>query len=97
MDKLEEDGTVHDPYRVEFLREHIKTMMQAVEEDGVDVIGYTMWGPIDMISSSTSEMTKRYGFIYVDQDDYGNGTMKRYIKDSYYWYRDVIASNGKKL
>lgn len=97
VDKLEEDGTVHDPYRVEFLREHIKTMMQAVEEDGVDVIGYTMWGPIDMISSSTSEMTKRYGFIYVDQDDYGNGTMKRYIKDSYYWYRDVIASNGKKL
>ena len=54
-------------------------------------------GTIDMISSSTSEMTKRYGFIYVDQDDYGNGTMKRYIKDSYYWYRDVIASNGKKL
>ena len=97
VDKLEEDGTVHDPYRVEFLREHIKTMMQAVEEDGVDVIGYTMWGPIDMISSSTSEMTKRYGFIYVDQDDYGNGTMKRYIKDSYYWYRDVIKSNGKKL
>ncbi len=97
VDTLEPDGTVHDPYRVEFLRQHIAAMKQAIEEDGVEVLGYTMWGPIDMISSSTSEMTKRYGFIYVDQDDYGNGTLKRYIKDSYYWYRDVIKSNGKKL
>lgn len=97
VDKLEEDGTVHDPYRVDFLRAHIQAMMAAVTEDGVDVIGYTMWGPIDIISSSTSEMTKRYGFIYVDQDDYGNGTKKRYIKDSYYWYRDLIGSNGRKL
>lgn len=97
VDKLEDDGTVHDPYRVDFLREHIRAMRAAIEEDGVDVIGYTMWGPIDMISSSTSEMTKRYGFIYVDQDDYGNGTGRRIIKDSYYWYRDVIASNGANL
>ena len=97
MDTLEPDGTVHDPYRVDFLRAHIQAMMKAVTEDGVDVIGYTMWGPIDIISSSTSEMTKRYGFIYVDQDDYGNGSKKRYIKDSYYWYRDLIASNGANL
>lgn len=97
MDTLEPDGTIHDPYRVDFLRAHIQAMMAAVIQDGVDVIGYTMWGPIDIISSSTSEMTKRYGFIYVDQDDYGNGSKKRYIKDSYYWYRDLIASNGANL
>lgn len=96
-DTLEEDGTIHDPYRVEFLREHIKAMMAAVTEDYVEVIGYTMWGPIDIVSSSTSEMSKRYGFIYVDQDDYGNGSKKRYLKDSYYWYKELIASNGEKL
>ncbi|MNP57636.1 Aryl-phospho-beta-D-glucosidase BglH [compost metagenome] len=66
-------------------------------KDGVKVIGYTMWGPIDMISSSTSEMSKRYGFIYVDQDDYGNGTMKRTRKDSFYWYQNVIRTNGAEL
>lgn len=96
VDKLNEDFTINDPYRIEFLRQHIEQMRLAVE-DGVNVIGYTMWGPIDMISSSTSEMTKRYGFIYVDQDDYGNGSKKRYKKDSFYWYKNVIKTNGRKL
>lgn len=96
IDNLNEEGTVQDPYRVEFLRQHIAQMKLAIE-DGVEVIGYTMWGPIDMISSSTSEMTKRYGFIYVDQDDYGNGTKKRYKKDSFYWYKRVIETNGEEL
>ena len=96
IDELNEDFTVNDPYRIDFLKQHIEQMKLAVH-DGVNVIGYTMWGPIDMISSGTSEMTKRYGFIYVDQDDYGNGTMKRYKKDSFYWYKNVIRSNGKEL
>ncbi len=65
--------------------------------DGVKLMGYTTWGPIDLISASTSEMSKRYGFIYVDQDDEGNGTLKRIRKDSFYWYQQVIASNGEKL
>ncbi|MEK3876989.1 MULTISPECIES: glycoside hydrolase family 1 protein [unclassified Paenibacillus] len=95
-DKLNEDGTVNDPYRIEFLRKHIEQMGLAIQ-DGVEMIGYTMWGPIDMISSSTSEMSKRYGFIYVDQDDYGNGTMKRTRKDSFYWYQNVIRTNGAEL
>lgn len=96
FDELTEDNKVHDPYRVDFLRKHIEQLKFAIE-DGVEVIGYTMWGPIDMISSGTSEMSKRYGFIYVDQDDYGNGTMKRYKKDSFYWYKNVIATNGEEL
>lgn len=95
FDRLE-DGKVHDPYRIEFLKQHIEQMKFAVE-DGVEVIGYTMWGPIDMISSSTSEMSKRYGFIYVDQDDYGKGTKKRFKKDSFYWYQKVIETNGEEL
>lgn len=96
IDKLNDDFTINDPYRIDFLRQHIEQMKLAIE-DGVNVIGYTMWGPIDMISSGTSEMTKRYGFIYVDQDDYGNGTMKRYKKDSFYWYKNVIKTNGEEL
>lgn len=96
FDELTEENKVHDPYRVDFLRKHIEQLKLAIE-DGVEVIGYTMWGPIDMISSGTSEMSKRYGFIYVDQDDYGNGTMKRYKKDSFYWYKNVIATNGEEL
>ena len=96
FDELTENNEVHDPYRIDFLRKHIEQLKLAIE-DGVEVIGYTMWGPIDMISSGTSEMSKRYGFIYVDQDDYGNGTMKRYKKDSFYWYKNVIATNGEEL
>ncbi|KRN28157.1 6-phospho-beta-glucosidase [Lactobacillus selangorensis] len=95
VDKFE-DGTVHDAYRIDYLRKHIEQMKQAIE-DGVDLMGYTMWGPIDLISFSTSEMSKRYGFIYVDQDDDGNGTLKRYKKDSFNWYKQVIASNGADL
>ncbi|SHI01921.1 glycoside hydrolase family 1 protein [Clostridium intestinale] len=96
IDKLNDDFSVNDPYRIDFLKKHIEQMKLAIE-DGVAVIGYTMWGPIDMISSSTSEMTKRYGFIYVDQDDYGNGSKKRYKKDSFYWYQNLIKTNGREL
>ncbi|NMA49748.1 MAG: glycoside hydrolase family 1 protein [Tissierellia bacterium] len=96
IDKLNDDFSVNDPYRIDFLKKHIEQMKLAIE-DGVEVIGYTMWGPIDIISSSTSEMTKRYGFIYVDQDDYGNGSKKRYKKDSFYWYKNLIKTNGREL
>lgn len=96
-DVLEEDGKIHDHYRIDYLRQHIKEMKKAVEEDGVDLIGYTPWGCIDLVSASTGEMSKRYGFIYVDKNDDGSGSCKRYKKDSFYWYKDVIASNGEKL
>lgn len=96
IDKVEEDGSVHDPYRIDYLREHIEQMKEAIT-DGVDLIGYTTWGCIDLISCGTSEMSKRYGFIYVDQDDHGNGTLNRIRKDSFYWYKKVIASNGEDL
>lgn len=96
IDKIEDDGKIHDPYRVDFFRRHIEQMKRAID-DGVEILGYTMWGPIDIVSSSTSEMTKRYGFIYVDQDDYGNGSKKRYKKDSFFWYQNVIATNGEEL
>lgn len=94
-DKLE-DGQVHDDYRVDYYREHIKQMKEAIR-DGVDVRGYYAWGPIDIISCSSSEMSKRYGFIYVDLDDYGKGTGRRIKKDSYAWMQKVIASNGADL
>ncbi len=97
FDELTEDNKIHDPYRSEFLRLHIQEMKNAVDMDGVDLLGYIMWGPIDVVSSSKSEMTKRYGFIYVDQDNYGEGSKKRYIKDSYYWYKKVIDTNGEIL
>ncbi|WP_078578115.1 glycoside hydrolase family 1 protein [Salipaludibacillus agaradhaerens] len=96
FDEVEDDGSIHDDYRIAYLREHIKEMGKAIE-DGVDLIGYTAWGPIDLISFSTSEMSKRYGFIYVDQDDYGNGSLKRSKKDSFYWYQKVIETNGEEL
>lgn len=96
-DKLEEDGTVHDDYRIEYLRAHIEQMAKAINEDGVDLIGYTPWGCIDLVSAGTGEMEKRYGFIYVDKDNEGNGTLNRYRKDSFYWYQKVIASNGEEL
>ncbi|MBR0419339.1 MAG: family 1 glycosylhydrolase [Erysipelotrichaceae bacterium] len=91
-----EDGRVKDDYRIDYLRSHIIEMAKAIE-DSVPVFGYTYWGCIDCISASTSEMAKRYGFIYVDQDDEGNGSLKRYRKDSFYWYKKVIASNGEDL
>ena len=95
-DKVEEDGSIHDPYRIDYFRKHIKAMEKAIE-NGVDVIGYTTWGCIDVVSAGTGEMRKRYGFIYVDMDDEGKGTMKRSRKDSFYWYKKVIASNGADL
>ncbi|WP_100487012.1 glycoside hydrolase family 1 protein [Sporolactobacillus pectinivorans] len=94
-DKVE-DGQIHDDYRISYLREHIRQIGEALC-DGVEVIGYTSWGPIDLVSMSTSEMSKRYGFIYVDQDDEGKGTLDRLKKDSFYWYQRVISSNGRDL
>lgn len=89
--------TVDDQYRIDYLKEHIKAMKDAVELDGVELLGYTTWGCIDLVSASSGEMKKRYGFIYVDLDDEGNGTLKRYKKKSFDWYRKVIASNGEVL
>lgn len=90
------DGKVHDPYRIAYYRDHIKAMKEAIK-DGVDLRGYYAWGPIDIVSCSSSEMSKRYGFIYVDIDDYGKGSGKRIEKDSYAWMQKVIASNGEDL
>ena len=94
-DVLTEDKKVHDDYRIDYLRKHIDAIDAAIE-DGVDVIGYTTWGCIDLVSAGTGEMAKRYGFIYVDKYDDGTGTLKRYKKDSFYWYKKVIESNGKE-
>ncbi|WP_195953436.1 6-phospho-beta-glucosidase [Clostridium saudiense] len=91
------NGTVEDDYRISYLREHIKAMKDAIDIDGVDLMGYTSWGCIDLISASTGEMSKRYGFIYVDRDDLGNGTLKRYRKKSFNWYKKVIETNGEDL
>lgn len=95
---IEKDGvlTVEDDYRIEYMREHLLQVEEAIE-DGVEVLGYTSWGCIDLVSASTAQMSKRYGFIYVDRNDDGSGTMTRYRKKSFYWYRDVIASNGASL
>ncbi|WP_203269116.1 glycoside hydrolase family 1 protein [Streptococcus uberis] len=96
LDKLEEDGSVHDSYRIDYLKKHIQQMHEAIE-DGVDLMGYTMWGCIDLISASTSEMSKRYGFVYVDADDQGNGSFNRYKKDSFYWFKEVIETQGASI
>ena len=96
-DKLEKDGTINDQYRIDYLKSHIKAMKEAVELDGVDLMGYTTWGCIDLVSASTNQMSKRYGFVYVDADDQGNGTYKRYKKKSFEWYKKVISSNGENL
>lgn len=96
FDKLEEDYSIHDPYRSAYYKAHIEQMKEAIY-DGVELLGYYPWGPIDIVSCSSSEMSKRYGFIYVDIDDFGKGSRKRYKKDSYFWYKDVVESNGEKL
>ena len=96
-DVLETDGSVHDPYRIDYLRRHIESLKAAICEDGIPTIGYTMWSCIDQVSSSTGEMKKRYGLIYVDRDDQGNGTLARTPKDSFYWYQHVIETNGEEL
>ncbi|HAM29834.1 MAG TPA: beta-glucosidase, partial [Erysipelotrichaceae bacterium] len=85
-DVVEEDGSIHDFYRIDYFKQHFIEMEKAIDM-GVEVIGYTSWAPIDLISVSTNQMSKRYGFIYVDQDDEGNGTLDRMKKDSFYWYQ----------
>ena len=96
-DTVEADGSIHDPYRIDYMREHIKAMLAAVNEDGIPLLGYTCWGPIDIISASTGQMRKRYGMIYVDKQDDGSGNLARSRKDSFYWYKKVIATNGEDL
>jgi Beta-glucosidase/6-phospho-beta-glucosidase/beta-galactosidase len=96
-DTIEKDGSIQDDYRITYLRQHIIEMKKAVILDGVNLIGYTPWGCIDLISAGTGEMKKRYGFIYVDRDDEGNGTLERIKKKSFFWYQKVIASNGEDL
>ncbi len=97
IDTVEADGTIHDDYRIAYLKDHLREMMKAILEDGVECLGYTMWAPIDLVSLSTGEMKKRYGFIYVDMDDKGNGTLKRSKKKSYDWISEVIATQGESL
>ncbi|MEG2245300.1 MAG: family 1 glycosylhydrolase, partial [Erysipelotrichaceae bacterium] len=96
QDTMEEDGSIHDDYRIDYLAQHIAQMEEAVE-DGVDLMGYTPWGCIDLVSASTGEMAKRYGFIYVEKYDDGSGNFARRKKDSFEWYKKVIASNGEDL
>ena len=95
-DDLTADGRIHDPYRIDYFRAHFEQMIQAVDA-GVELLGYVSWAPIDLISASSSQISKRYGFIYVDMDDLGNGTMDRFRKDSFFWYQKVIATNGTDL
>ena len=96
-DTVEEDGSIHDPYRIDYLKAHIEEMIKAVELDDVDLMGYTPWGCIDLVSAGTGEMRKRYGFIYVDKYDDGTGTLARSRKDSFFWYQKVCKSNGADL
>ena len=96
-DVIELDGSINDDYRIDYLKNHIEQMKIAICEDGVDVMGYTSWGPIDLVSVATGEMKKRYGYIYVDRDNRGEGTLKRIKKKSFYWYKKVIDSNGENI
>lgn len=97
IDTIEEDGSIHDPERIDYLKAHIEALEKAVTYDGVDLMGYTPWGIIDIVSFTTGEMKKRYGMIYVDRDNEGNGSMKRLKKDSFTWYKKVIETNGEEL
>ena len=96
VERADGTKTVEDDYRIDYLQKHLLQVEEAIE-DGVDVMGYTSWGCIDLVSASTAELKKRYGFIYVDRNDDGTGTLERYRKKSFYWYKDVIATNGEKL
>ena len=93
---MSEDGKVHDPYSIEYLKAHRLGLIEEFD-DGVDLFGYSWWGPIDLVSASTGEMKKRYGFIYVDKDDNGKGTLRRTKKKSFDWYKNVIETNGQCL
>ncbi|MFV0556371.1 MAG: glycoside hydrolase family 1 protein [Lactovum sp.] len=95
-DKVEEDGSIHDNYRIDYLRQHVKQMKEAVK-DGVDLLAYAPWTAMDLVSAGTVEMEKRYGFVYVDLDNEGKGSLERKKKDSFEWYKKVIASNGEEL
>lgn len=97
VDTVEEDGSIHDEYRIAYLREHIQAMKRCIYEDGVELMGYTPWGCIDLVSAGTGEMKKRYGFIYVDKDNDGKGTLERSKKDSFYWYQHIIETNGEEI
>ncbi len=97
VDTMEENGEIHDDYRIDYLSSHIQAMIEACNEDGVDIIGYTPWGCIDLVSASTGEMSKRYGFIYVEKDDNGKGTLNRRRKQSFYWYQNLIRQKGENF
>ena len=97
VDKPDENNFVNDTYRINYLNDHFLEIKKAVEIDRVPVLGYTMWGGIDLVSLSTGEMKKRYGWVYVDMDDKGNGSKKRYPKASFYWMKEFIKSNGNIL
>ena len=97
QDVPEADGSIQDDYRIHYMQEHIKTMYDAVTRDGVELMGYTCWGCIDLVSNSSNQMSKRYGMVYVDCDDYGNGTFNRKRKKSFDWYKEVIATNGASV
>ncbi len=95
--QVEAEGTIEDDYRISYLKAHIEQMYEAIATDGVEVMGYTPWGCIDLVSASTGQMSKRYGFVYVDRDDDGHGDFARKKKKSFHWYRQVIASDGEQL
>lgn len=96
VDTVAEDGSITDDYRIDYMREHVREMGEAIE-DGVELLGYTPWGCIDLVSAGSGEMKKRYGFIYVDRDNKGNGTLNRSKKKSFDWYKKVIETNGKDI
>ena len=96
VDEISPDGKIHDAERISYLKDHLKALKESIE-DGCDILGYTWWGPIDIVSAGTGEMKKRYGFIYVDRDNEGNGTLERKKKDSFSAYQEIIATNGQYL
>ncbi|MNJ53412.1 Aryl-phospho-beta-D-glucosidase BglH [compost metagenome] len=95
QDILLDNDTIEDDYRIQYLDLHFAEIAEAIK-DGVNIIGYTSWGPIDLVSNGTGEMKKRYGYIYVDKNNDGSGTLRRIRKNSFYWYKEIIASNGAK-
>ena len=97
VDEVNPDGSIDDDSRIDYLRQHIEQMAKAVSEDGVELMGYTPWGVIDLVSFTTGEMKKRYGMIYVDRDNSGRGSMERSKKKSFDWYAEVIRTNGMTL
>ena len=97
QDEVDENNKIHDTYRIDYLRDHILAMEEAVRIDGVELWGYTSWGCIDLVSASTGEMHKRYGFVYVNYQDDCSGNGERIRKDSFYWYKKVITTNGEEL